>query len=88
MKFRFIGKGDNSPAKILFMGTERFTLGEVTDVQDGHCIAKLKVNQCFEAVTDDELVTEIPTTEVLEIPALKPGKKANALFTPASDDSE
>ncbi len=98
MKFRFIGKGSDSPRKILFMGTEKFVLDEVTDVQDTACIQKLKINPCFELVQDDVPGTadavedSAPVAEVvqemLEIPALKTTKKANKLFTPESSDSE
>jgi hypothetical protein len=53
MKFRYIGSGKESPRKITFMGTEEFTLGEVSEVHDAFCIEKLMGNKCFELVQDE-----------------------------------
>jgi hypothetical protein len=80
MKFRYIGSGKESPRKITFMGTEEFTLGEVSEIHDLVCIEKLKGNKCFELVQD--AVENVPRgtldvddpefNEVEEIPSMVP----------------
>ncbi len=65
MKFKFKGKGEDSPKKIMFMGEIKFILdGDWVDVQDEHKIKKLQGNDSFicEGESSIDLTTLKETT--------------------------
>lgn len=60
----YIGKGDEPPHMINFMGMQKFIRGAATEVSNPLVIAKLKTNPCFvEGEYDSDLMFE---NDVLE----------------------
>jgi hypothetical protein len=57
--FTYVGKGEDSPRRIKFMGRQTFIRGEATEVTDEIVLAKVKINPCFvEGVVDIEDIAD------------------------------
>jgi hypothetical protein len=52
MKVRYIGAGDDPPARTVFRGIPFERDGEPVEVSDPDVLAKLSGNQCFEVLED------------------------------------